>query len=84
MPKSSSRTPFSGTEIICEAYTVDEIKFLVEEFGKSAKFAQDAGVDAIEIHAYGGYLIDQFISSVWNTREDEIRRKFGKPSAHRL
>ncbi len=72
MPKSSSRTPyFWNPEIICEAYTVDEIKFLVEEFGKSAKFAQDAGVDAIEIHAYGGYLIDQFISSVWNTREDE-------------
>lgn len=30
-----------------------------------------AGADAIEIHGYGGYLVDQFMSSLWNTRTDE-------------
>ena len=31
----------------------------------------DAGVDIIEIHSYGGYLIDQFMSKMWNHRTDE-------------
>ena len=30
-----------------------------------------AGYDAIEIHAHAGYLMDQFMSSVWNHRTDE-------------
>lgn len=72
MPKSASATPyFWDPRIICEPYTVDEIKYLVDEFGKSARLAQDAGVDFVEMHAYGGYLIDQFISEIWNQREDE-------------
>ena len=72
IPKSSSKVPyFWNPNIMCEAYTVDEIKFLVDEFGKASLLAKNAGVDFIEIHAYGGYLIDQFISDVWNKREDE-------------
>lgn len=50
---------------------MDEIKWMVEQFGYSASLAKNAGVDVIEIHAYGGYLIDQFISSNWNKRTDE-------------
>lgn len=81
MPKSSSRVPyFWDPNIICEAYTVDEIKFLVDEFGKASLLAQNAGVDFIEMHAYGGYLIDQFISEVWNKREDE----YGGSAENRL
>jgi 2-enoate reductase len=33
--------------------------------------AKIAGVDAIEIHGYGGYLIDQFQTALWNKRTDE-------------
>ncbi len=72
MPKSASRVSyFWDPSITCEPYTVDEIKYLVDEFGKSALLAKNAGVDLIEMHAYGGYLIDQFISEIWNTRDDE-------------
>jgi 2-enoate reductase len=31
----------------------------------------NAGVDVVELHAYGGYTIDQFISKQWNSRTDE-------------
>lgn len=34
------------------------------------------GVDIIEIHAYGGYLIDQFTSAKWNHRTDEYGGSF--------
>lgn len=71
-PKSSSAIPhFWVPGVICEPYTTEEIKFLIGEFGKSARLAMDAGADMMEIHAYGGYLIDQFISEQWNTRTDE-------------
>lgn len=71
-PKSASEVPsFWYPNLICQEYTVDEIKWMVEQFGYSASLAKNAGVDLIEIHAYGGYLIDQFISQTWNKRTDE-------------
>ena len=39
------------------------VKQLLKAVGESAKLAKDAGVDIIEVHAYGGYLIDQFSSA---------------------
>lgn len=70
--RSASAIPaFWTPNIICEPYTTEEVEFLVEEFGRSARLAQDAGADMIEIHAYGGYLIDQFISEAWNKRDDK-------------
>ena len=43
IPKSSSKVPyFWNPNIMCEAYTVDEIKFLVDEFGKASLLAKNA------------------------------------------
>ena len=71
-PKSASAVPsFFFPNLICEPYTTDEIKFLVQKFGYSCLLAKNAGADAIEIHAYGGYLIDQFLTPLWNKRTDE-------------
>ena len=55
----------------CKALTVDEIHELVACAGRAAKMAKDAGVDILEVHAYGGYMLDQFISKCWNKRTDE-------------
>lgn len=71
--------PYSASEcstfwfpnVKCKALTVDNIKFLVKRMGISAGLAKGAGCDGVEIHAYGGYLIDQFISPLWNLRNDE-------------
>lgn len=51
--------------------TKEEIAQMMEGFKFAAGLAQDAGYDAIEIHAHAGYLIDQFMSPVWNLRTDE-------------
>ncbi|MDN4471923.1 NAD(P)/FAD-dependent oxidoreductase [Demequina zhanjiangensis] len=69
--------------LMCEPLSVEQIQHLVAKMGEGAAFAKAAGADAVEIHGYGGYLIDQFSSALWNKREDEYggdlkgRMKFG-------
>lgn len=59
------------------ALSTAEIRELVEDFGKSARRAVEAGVDLIEIHAAHGYLLHQFLSPVTNRRTDEYGGTFG-------
>jgi 2,4-dienoyl-CoA reductase-like NADH-dependent reductase (Old Yellow Enzyme family)/thioredoxin reductase len=71
-PVSSSAIPATlNPELTCHPLTVEEIKGIMEQFYNSATIAKKAGFDAIEVHAHAGYLIDQFMSPVWNIREDE-------------
>ena len=71
-PVSASAIPsMFNPAIICHALTIDEIKQIMKEFAFSAKLLKDAGFDAIEVHAHAGYLVDQFMSAVWNKRDDE-------------
>ena len=71
-PVSASAIPsMFDPELICRALTLEEIKTIMEQFEFSAKVLKDAGFDAIEVHAHAGYLVDQFMSEVWNKREDE-------------
>ena len=37
----------------------------------AAEIAANAGYDAIEVHGHVGYIIDQFLTPLWNKREDE-------------
>ena len=57
-------------------FSIGEIHKQVEAFGRAAALAKRAGVDAIEVHGYGGYLIDQFQTKLWNSREDEYGGSF--------
>jgi len=52
------------------ALTLKEIPRMVEDFRTAARNAQDAGFDAVEIHAANGYLIDQFLRDTSNKRTD--------------
>ena len=67
---------FWAPEVKCRPLEKEEIKDLVKKMGESAILAKQAGADAIEIHAYGGYLLDQFMSTHWNWREDEYGGSF--------
>ena len=52
------------------ALETDEIPPIVEDYRAAAKRAQAAGFDGVEIHAANGYLIDQFLQSKTNQRND--------------
>ncbi len=62
---------FWNPAVKCIPYTKEQIQVLVGAMATSAAFAEMAGADVIEIHAYGGYLVDQFMTTLWNTRTDE-------------
>lgn len=62
---------FFRPDIMTREMSREEIKALLKQVQFAAGIAVDAGFDAIEVHAHAGYLIDQFMSSVFNHRTDE-------------
>ncbi len=48
-----------------------EIEQIIEDFGLAARRAMDAGFDAVNIHACHGGLPHQFLSPLFNKREDK-------------
>jgi len=71
--------PYSASEcdsfwfpdLKCKPLDKEDIQHLVDKMGYSATLSLAAGADAIEVHSYGGYLLDQFCSTLWNKRTDE-------------
>lgn len=57
--------------VVPRALEISEIKSIVEQYKQAAIRAKDAGFDGVELHAANGYLIDQFLQSSTNHREDE-------------
>ena len=51
--------------------SIAEIQDLVELYAQAARNALSAGFDGVEIHSANGYLVNQFISSHANQRDDE-------------
>lgn len=49
---------------------ITEIQTIVEQYKQSAIRAKAAGFDGVELHAANGYLIDQFLQSSTNQRQD--------------
>lgn len=52
------------------AATEADIEGVVAAFASAARRCEAAGFDAIELHGAHGYLLSQFLSTVYNTRSD--------------
>jgi N-ethylmaleimide reductase len=52
------------------ALLTEEISTIVEDYRRAAEQAKIAGFDGVEIHAANGYLIDEFLQSTTNLRDD--------------
>lgn len=53
-----------------KALDIDSIAQVREAFVQGARNARAAGLDGVEIHGANGYLFDEFLNSVVNTRRD--------------
>lgn len=53
------------------AFTVDEIKEIIQDYKQAAINAIEAGFDGIELHSAFGYLPNQFLADSANQRNDQ-------------
>ncbi|MGD1152891.1 MAG: FAD-dependent oxidoreductase [Syntrophales bacterium] len=59
------------TRTVARPLTVEEIHYIVKEYGQAARRARQGGFDAVEVLVGGGYLLNRFMSPITNKREDE-------------
>lgn len=69
LPMTSKIGKFFGAP---RMLATDEVYEIVDKFTLSAKLANQAGFDGVQIHAAHGYLINQFLSPHDNRRQDEF------------
>jgi 2,4-dienoyl-CoA reductase (NADPH2) len=53
------------------ALSIDEVEQTIEDFVRAASLAQGAGYDGVEIMGSEGYLINEFIATHTNQRDDD-------------
>lgn len=69
MPKGPSAIDVSG--LTCTALTLEEIRQLPNEFARTSVLAQEFGFGGVQIHAAHGFLLSQFLSPLFNKRDDD-------------
>jgi len=67
-PKGPSAIDIPG--LTCAELTRDEIQNVPAEFARTARMAKSAGFGGVQIHAAHGFLLSQFLSPLFNKRED--------------
>ncbi len=76
-PDLTGQTPLGPSSIKgedmpdCREMTGDDFRMVAEAFGKAAARAQEAGFDAVQIHAAHGFLLSEFLSPFYNKRNDQ-------------
>lgn len=67
---AASAVPLNSAAPVPEVLTVDEIGEIVERYATTARLAQEAGFEYVEVHGAHGYLPSDFLSPVVNLRDD--------------
>ncbi|MEM1297851.1 MAG: NADH:flavin oxidoreductase/NADH oxidase family protein [Pseudomonadota bacterium] len=67
-PKGPSALDLPG--LTCDALSLEEVTALPPEFARTASIAKELGFGGVEIHAAHGFLLNQFLSPLFNRRED--------------
>ena len=67
-PKGPSALDLPG--LTCGALTMEEIHALPAEFAHTASLAKQLGFGGVQVHAAHGFLLSQFLSPLFNKRED--------------
>jgi 2,4-dienoyl-CoA reductase-like NADH-dependent reductase (Old Yellow Enzyme family) len=75
-PVAPTVAPFSASAAAPRALDAAEIPGVVDAFRASAERAVAAGFQVVEIHAAHGYLIQEFLSPLVNTRTDAYGGSF--------
>ncbi|MFC1981119.1 FAD-dependent oxidoreductase [Chloroflexota bacterium] len=71
-PVAPSNVPcFFDPKVMARELTVEEIERLIWSFQFASEAVRIAGIDAIEINCHSGYLIDEFLTALWNKRTDQ-------------
>ena len=68
---SAVRHPYDPAGEIPDELTKSRLCEITRAFASAARRAQNAGFDAVEIHAAHGFLLSQFLSPLTNRRSDE-------------
>jgi 2,4-dienoyl-CoA reductase-like NADH-dependent reductase (Old Yellow Enzyme family)/thioredoxin reductase len=66
-----SAVPLNSMAPVPEVLTTADIAEIVERYAETARLAQQAGFQYVEVHGAHGYLPSDFLSPVVNRREDE-------------
>lgn len=66
--------------VVARALPVGEIKRIIDDYARAARNAIEAGFDGVQIHGANGYLVDQFLRSSANLRDDD----YGGSLEHRM
>lgn len=71
-PIMSEVTPFSPPKLqVPRELEESEIRDIIKAFGETTRRAIEAGFDGIEIHGAHGFLIQNFLSPMFNKRKDQ-------------
>ncbi|MBN3561164.1 NADH:flavin oxidoreductase/NADH oxidase family protein [Aliamphritea spongicola] len=55
----------------CDGMTLEEVLALPETYARSAALAKEVGFTGVQIHAGHGFLLSQFLSPLFNRRDDQ-------------
>jgi mycofactocin system FadH/OYE family oxidoreductase 2 len=59
-----------------KAMEIEDIREVTEWWGRSAELTRDGGFDGTEVHISHSYLLHQFLSPLYNKRDDEYGGSF--------